>query len=72
MADNDPVTYALLIKAADGNPRANPLVAVASRAAADMRRVASEFGMTAVARARLAAGVWNQPLDGGKFDGLLG
>jgi P27 family predicted phage terminase small subunit len=46
----------------------NPLVRIASRAAADM--VASQFGFTPVARSRIAAGPFNQPP--GKFDGLLG
>jgi P27 family predicted phage terminase small subunit len=71
MADADPETHALLVKAADGNPRANPLVAVASRAADSMMRVAAEFGMTPVARARLAAGPNGQPPGSGKFTGLI-
>jgi len=44
---------------------------VAREAAADMVRYASEFGMTPVARARLAAGPHGEPPGGGKFDGLL-
>jgi phage terminase small subunit len=36
-----------------------------------MIRFAGEFGLTPVARARLAAGRLGQPPSGGKFDGLL-
>ena len=57
------VPAGLMIKRAQ-----NPLVRIASRAAADM--VASQFGFTPVARSRIAAGPFNQPP--GKFDGLLG
>jgi P27 family predicted phage terminase small subunit len=71
MARRDPQTSALLIKDVTGNPQPNPLVRVASRAAADMVRYASEFGLTPVARARLAGGPFGQPPGGGKFDGLL-
>jgi phage terminase small subunit len=48
----------------------NPLVLIAKQAASDMVRYASEFGMTAAARARIAAGVYNSPT-ASKFDGLL-
>jgi P27 family predicted phage terminase small subunit len=72
MAEADPVAHALLIKSADGNPRRNPLVKIADDAADAMVRYAGEFGMTPVARSRLAAGVDGQPPPGrGKFDGLL-
>lgn len=49
----------------------NPLVRIASRAANDMVRFATEFGLTPVARARIAAGVGGLP-GPNKFDGLLG
>jgi P27 family predicted phage terminase small subunit len=69
MAERDPVTGALLIKSADGNPRQNPLVRVARDAALDMLRYASEFGLTPAARAHLSSGVYvGGP---GRFDGLL-
>lgn len=71
MAERDPTTRALLIKDATGNPRQNPLVRTAAHAAGDMLRYAGEFGLTPVARARLAAGPFGQPPGGGKFDGLL-
>jgi P27 family predicted phage terminase small subunit len=60
----------LLIKMQDGNPRRNPLVKISADAAADMVRFANEFGLTAVARSRLAGGVYGQPPPN-KFDGLL-
>jgi Phage terminase, small subunit len=61
---------ALLVKNADGNARENPLVKIAANAAKDMLRFAGEFGLTPVARARIALGVYAQPTS--KFDGLLG
>ena len=60
----------LLIKNRDGNPRRNPLLKVARDSAADMIRYAGEFGLTAVARTRLAQGIYQQP-QASKFDGLL-
>jgi P27 family predicted phage terminase small subunit len=69
-AEKDPATHGILIKAADGNARVNPLLKAANAAAEDMVRFASEFGMTPAARARVAAGIaWRQ--DKSKFDGLL-
>jgi P27 family predicted phage terminase small subunit len=72
VAADDQVTGGLIVKAADGNTRRNPLVKIASDAAADMLRYAGEFGLTPVARSRIAVGVYGQPPGGGKFDGLLG
>ena len=40
------------------------------RRSIDMIKFAGEFGLTPVARSRLAAGIGGSP-DGGKFDGLL-
>ncbi len=71
-ADADPVTHALLIKSTDGSPRRNPLVQIARQGADDMVQYASMFGMTPVARSRIAAGVGGQPpATPSKFDGLL-
>ena len=70
MAARDEQTHALLIKTQAGDARKNPLVRIAADAAADMVRYAGEFGLTAVARSRLAAGVYGQP-GPSKFDGLL-
>jgi P27 family predicted phage terminase small subunit len=71
MAARDSVTSGLLIKGAAGDARRNPLVKIAADAAADMVRYAGEFGMTAVARTRIAASVGSQP-GPSKFDGLIG
>jgi phage terminase small subunit len=69
MAANDPATRGLLVKTAEG-ASINPVVKVARRAAADMLRLASEFGMTPSARARIRAGI--PPSFTSEFDGLLG
>jgi P27 family predicted phage terminase small subunit len=69
MAQRDPVTHGLLIRTTEGNPRRNPLVKIAADSAGDMIRFAGEFGMTPVARSRIAAGVGPQPPD--KFGDLL-
>ncbi len=71
MADRDEHMHGLLIKTVDGNPRRNPLVKVAADAAEDMLRFAGEFGLTPVARTRLAAGGYAQPSPPSKFEGLL-
>ena len=72
MAEHDAVTRGLLVKTVRGDARRNPLVKIAADAATDMIRFAGEFGLTTVARSRIAAGVGGQPPGGGKFDGLLG
>jgi P27 family predicted phage terminase small subunit len=71
MAERDPTTHALLIKRSTGDPARNPLVAIASSAGNDMLRYASEFGLTPLARSRIASGGGYEP-PGGKFDGLIG
>jgi P27 family predicted phage terminase small subunit len=71
MADKDTLGAGLMIRGPYGNATQNPLVRIASTAASEMLRHASEFGLTPVARARIAAGPFSQP-QGGKFDGLLG
>ena len=55
MAKGDPLTKGLLIKTTNGNAIQNPLVGIANKAASDMVRYASEFGMTPSARARIHA-----------------
>lgn len=55
LAKNDPVTKGLLIRTHNGTAIQNPLLGVANKAAADVVRYASEFGMTPAARARLNA-----------------
>ncbi|MBO4221968.1 phage terminase small subunit P27 family [Bradyrhizobium neotropicale] len=68
IANNDPVMHGLMIKK-DANAVVNPLVGIARKAAGDMVRYASEFGLTPAARSRIAAGVGEQ--EQGKFAGLL-
>jgi P27 family predicted phage terminase small subunit len=74
MGAKDPVMAGLLIKDRDGEARTNPLVRIVRNAGEHMVRAASEFGLTPVARARVAsAGFGFEPTPGGgKFDGLLG
>jgi P27 family predicted phage terminase small subunit len=50
----------LLIRTADGNPRRNPLVKIASDTVENMLRFANEFGLTAAARARLSSRGYGQ------------
>ena len=71
MVANDPVTGGLLNKTKYGDAAQNPLVSIARKHAADMVRYAGEFGLTALARSRLAAVTNVPPPGGGKFDGLL-
>ena len=51
-----------------GDPRRSPLIKVIRDAAANMVRYAGEFGLTPVARTRIAKGIQREP---SKFDGLL-
>lgn len=70
MAARDPVTHGLLIKTSTGSFQENPMVGTARRASREMVRYANEFGLTPVARARLAA--WPAEAPKSKFDGLIG
>ena len=71
MAAEDPETGALLIRAGTGDPRANPLLSISTKAALNMLRFAGEFGLTPAARTRIRAGIaWRQ--GDGEFSGLLG
>jgi P27 family predicted phage terminase small subunit len=72
MAARDPLTHGLLVTTTEGNPRRNPLVKIASDAAADMVRYAGQLGIGPAARSRIAAGGWQPPHEPSKFDGLLG
>jgi P27 family predicted phage terminase small subunit len=69
MAKKDAVTNGLLVRGANGTATPNPLLKVSRLAAQHMLRLASEFGLSPVARSRIAAGV---PTGPSKFDGLLG
>lgn len=70
MAERDLQNSALLTQTSNGNVIQNPLVGIANKAASDMMRYASEFGLTPVARARLDVGPGEAPRS--KFDGLFG
>jgi hypothetical protein len=63
---NPDKTRGLIIKTVDGNARRNPMVKIAADAANDMIPFAGEFGLTPVARSRLAAAIGGQ-LPSGKF-----
>jgi P27 family predicted phage terminase small subunit len=69
MAAKDQLTSGLMIKTTNGNGIQNPLIGTANKAASDMVRYAAEFGLTPVARARLALSVVAPPKS--KFDGLV-
>jgi P27 family predicted phage terminase small subunit len=71
MAERDPETGALTVKSTIGNAMHNPLLRIATSAAANMIRYAAEFGLTPAARAHVVGGVVARS-GGGKFDGLLG
>ncbi|MBR0879125.1 phage terminase small subunit P27 family [Bradyrhizobium liaoningense] len=68
IAKADPVMHGLLLKR-DRVAVQNPLVYVARKAAQDMVRYASEFGLTPAARSRIATGLGETA--GGKFADLL-
>jgi P27 family predicted phage terminase small subunit len=70
MQANDPIMNGMIIKTKYGDAAMNPLVSIARKHAADVIRYASEFGLTPVARTRLAAGGF-APSSPSKFDGLL-
>ena len=59
----------LTAETADGRQCRNVLTKTVREAAADMVRYASEFGLTPVARTRIANGIQQPPPN--KFDGLL-
>jgi P27 family predicted phage terminase small subunit len=59
----------LTVETQAGDLRRHPLIKVVADAASDMVRYAGEFGLTPVARTRLAQGIHQQPPS--KFNGLL-
>jgi P27 family predicted phage terminase small subunit len=69
MAENDPVTGAMMIRTHNGNHVQNPVLITAQKAAKDMVRFASEFGFSPAARSRIAAGPMDQ--EPRRFAGLL-
>jgi phage terminase small subunit len=70
MQANDPIMNSMIIRTKYGDAAMNPMVNIARKHASDVIRYASEFGLTPVARTRLAAGGY-EPSMPGKFDGLL-
>ena len=69
MAERDPVMRGQIVKTQSGGAAPNPIVLIADKAARDMVRFASEFGMTASARARISAGPRIGP---NKWAGMIG
>lgn len=69
IAANDSVLHGLVVKTAEGNMRRNPLVQIASDAAAAMVRYAAEFGLTPAARSRISVAGSKEPES--KFGPLL-
>ena len=67
LAAADPVTRGLMLTTANGNQIQNPLVCAANKAARDMIKFASEFGLTPASRRHLAS---NADRPAAKFDGL--
>jgi P27 family predicted phage terminase small subunit len=59
----------LLDTTLQGDKRRHPLIKVIADAASDMVKFSGEFGLTPVARTRIAKGIHQQPPS--KFDGLL-
>ena len=69
MRERDPLTAAIMLKTRNGNAMPNPLLIAANKAASDMIRYASEFGLTPAARSRIAAA--HVEVGKPKFAGLL-
>jgi phage terminase small subunit len=68
----DPERKGLVIKTPSGADRINPVCRIADRAADLMVRSGAEFGMGALARQKLEAGMGGFPPPGPRFDGLIG
>lgn len=62
--------HRLVVRNDKGNASANPLLGIISKAAADMLRYASEFGLTPSARSRISVPP-EAKRDESKFTGLL-
>jgi len=70
MQANDPIMNGMIIKTKFADAAMNPLVSIARKHAGDVIRYSAEFGLTPVARTRLAVGGY-VPASPGKFEGLL-
>lgn len=62
MGKQDLLTSGLMMRTSNGNAIQNPVVGIMNKAALDMVRYASEFGMTPSARARINTGGDNPTL----------
>ncbi len=63
--------HGVVVKSANGYPQPSPFLAVANKAAEQVRLMLSEFGMTPSARSRVHAGP-GEPEEESKWAGLLG
>jgi P27 family predicted phage terminase small subunit len=66
----NPKKRATFMTARDGGVKLNPLLRASLGAAAEMVRIAGEFGFSPAARARIAMGI-DRAEDFGKFNGLI-
>ncbi|MEY9182366.1 phage terminase small subunit P27 family [Bradyrhizobium sp. USDA 313] len=71
MQANDPIMGGQLVRTKYGDAATNPLVSIVRKHAGDVVRYAGEFGLSALARSRLAAGIEDRQPPGGKFGGLI-
>jgi P27 family predicted phage terminase small subunit len=68
MEARDPTMRGQIVKTQSGGAAPNPILQIADKAARDLVRFASEFGLSALARSRISAGPTPQS---DKFRGLL-
>jgi P27 family predicted phage terminase small subunit len=67
MAETDAKYHGLVVETKHGNLIQNPLLGIANKAAADMVKFGSEFGLSPTARARLSpSGIETRPEDEGE------
>jgi P27 family predicted phage terminase small subunit len=71
-ASADPKTRGLVVRDKNGNARPNPLLRAVRNAGDTMLQLAREFGLTPIARARLASAGFTPPNPATKFAGLIG
>jgi P27 family predicted phage terminase small subunit len=71
MTDQDRLMNGFIVRRQNGEAGPNPLVAAARRAAVEMLRFASEFGLSPVARARISSGKLGENKPISKFGNLL-
>jgi P27 family predicted phage terminase small subunit len=69
MKEDDPQLFGFLVRNANGNLAANPIVKILAHARMQMERFGLEFGLTPASRSRLTSKPLDEP--DRKFDGLL-